>query len=213
MSGQLRMFDQTICEGSPNAISSPASEGGATPYDSPDGRTTSKSGLGRVRASRLALLEQAASSTTRGILWPAWCSLITERQPATVFGEQVAAAARWLRRACRDLEAMGYAFGAVPIEAACIGAPHRRDRLWFVADAEWHEQPRQEPRRGTPRRVGREQQLFPWDGGWPAALARFRVVDDGIPRCVAATDAARNAIVPQVAAAFIEAYVDSRGLR
>jgi hypothetical protein len=31
---------------------------------------------------------------------------------------------------------------------------------------------------------------------------------DGIPRSVAACDAARNAIVPQVAAAFIESYLD-----
>ena len=49
-----------------------------------------------------------------------------------------------------------------------------------------------------------------WDGGWKAALARFRVVDDGIARCVAATDAARNAIVPQAAAAVIRAYMESR---
>jgi hypothetical protein len=37
-------------------------------------------------------------------------------------------------------------------------------------------------------------------------------MDDGIPRCVEATDAARNAIVPQVAAAFITAYMQARGL-
>jgi hypothetical protein len=35
-------------------------------------------------------------------------------------------------------------------------------------------------------------------------------VDDGVQRCVAATDAARNAIVPQVAAEVIGAYMDCR---
>jgi hypothetical protein len=38
-------------------------------------------------------------------------------------------------------------------------------------------------------------------------------MDDGIPRSVAATDAARNAIVPQAAAEFIAAYMQSIGAR
>jgi hypothetical protein len=33
-------------------------------------------------------------------------------------------------------------------------------------------------------------------------------LDDGLPRLVAATDAARNAIVPQVAAEVIGAYME-----
>jgi DNA (cytosine-5)-methyltransferase 1 len=39
-----------------------------------------------------------------------------------------------------DLEAMGYAVGSVPMEAASAGADHYRDRYWFVADydnSEW----------------------------------------------------------------------------
>jgi hypothetical protein len=85
---------------------------------------------------------------------------------------------------------------------------NRRDRLWFVAHPERNEQPRQEPRSGSIGRVGREQQLLPWEGGWQSALTRLRAVDHGVPRSVAATDAARNAIVPQVAAEVIGAYLD-----
>jgi DNA (cytosine-5)-methyltransferase 1 len=33
-----------------------------------------------------------------------------------------------------DLETMGYAVGAMPIQAASAGADHLRDRYWFVAD-------------------------------------------------------------------------------
>jgi len=142
-------------------------------------------------------------------LWPAFFRLIRECRPGRVFGEQVAGATglAWLDHVCADLEGAGYAAAAANLPAWGIGAPHRRERLWWVAhsDTERDEQPRQEPRLRPDRRVGRERQLLPWDGGWQQALARFRVVDDGIPRCVAATDAARNAIVPQVAAAFIEA--------
>jgi len=146
-------------------------------------------------------------------LWPAWFHLIRECKPPVLFGEQVANAIGhgWLDGVCGDLESRDYAVGASVLSASGADAPHRRDRLWIVADAERHKQSREESRRWPDRRVGRQQQLLPWEGGWQQALARFRVVDDGIPRCVEATDAARNAIVPQIAAAFIESYVDARG--
>ena len=143
-------------------------------------------------------------------LWPAFFDLIRECRPASVFGEQVAGVAgyAWWDHVAADLEGEDYAAAAADIGAHSVGAPHRRQRLyWTAADTERHEQPRQEPCGGEAGRVGREQQLLSWHGGWAAALARFRVVDDGIPRCVAATDAARNAIVPQVAAVFVMANV------
>ena len=70
-------------------------------------------------------------------LWPAWFNLIRECQPAIVFGEQVDAAIRhgWLDLVSSDLEGIGYAFGAAGLPAASVGAPHIRQRLWFVADA------------------------------------------------------------------------------
>ena len=70
-------------------------------------------------------------------LWPAFQHLIKECQPPTVLGEQVASgdAAPWLDLVQIDLEAVGYAFGAVPFPSASIGAPHIRDRLYWVADA------------------------------------------------------------------------------
>lgn len=67
-------------------------------------------------------------------LWPEFRRLIEKRLPAVVFGEQVANATAWLRGVRGDLEAMGYAMGAIPLEAASAGADHYRDRYWFVAD-------------------------------------------------------------------------------
>lgn len=66
-------------------------------------------------------------------LWPFWHHLISVCRPPTIFGEQVARAADWQRLVHGDLEALGYAVGALPIEAASVGAPHLRDRFWFVA--------------------------------------------------------------------------------
>lgn len=73
-------------------------------------------------------------------LWPAFNHLIEVRRPAVVFGEQVASRSAdvWIDLVCADLEAVGYAFGAIPFPAASVGAPHIRDRLYWVADTDQH---------------------------------------------------------------------------
>jgi len=70
-------------------------------------------------------------------LWPAWFPLIAECRPARIFGEQVEAAIGWgwLDAVFADLEQEGYACGAAVLPACSVGAPHTRQRLWFVADA------------------------------------------------------------------------------
>ena len=70
-------------------------------------------------------------------LWPAWLPLIAERRPAIVLGEQVEAAVGWgwLDAVFADLEDQGYACGAAVLPACGIGAPHIRQRAWFVANA------------------------------------------------------------------------------
>lgn len=70
-------------------------------------------------------------------LWPAFHHLIKECKPATVIGEQVASkdADPWIDLVHTDMEALGYAFGAVPFPSAGVGAPHIRDRLYWVGHA------------------------------------------------------------------------------
>jgi DNA (cytosine-5)-methyltransferase 1 len=70
-------------------------------------------------------------------LWPAFHHLIKECRPPVVFGEQVASkdADTWIDLVQTDLEAVGYAVGAVPFPSASVGAPHIRDRLYWVADS------------------------------------------------------------------------------
>ena len=70
-------------------------------------------------------------------LWPHWFHLVRAQRPPVVFGEQVEAAIAhgWLDLVQDDLEGEGYAFAPVGIPAAGVGAPHIRQRLWFVADA------------------------------------------------------------------------------
>ena len=69
-------------------------------------------------------------------LWPELRRLISECNSPTVFGEQVASKAGrlWLSGVFADLEALGYSRAGADLCAAGIGAPHIRQRLYWVAD-------------------------------------------------------------------------------
>lgn len=71
-------------------------------------------------------------------LWPAFFHLISECKPGAIFGEQVASkdGLGWLDLVQTDLEATNYAVGAVDLCAAGFGAPHIRQRLYWVADSD-----------------------------------------------------------------------------
>ncbi len=71
-------------------------------------------------------------------LWPHWFHLIDQRRPGIVFGEQIAArnGLAWLNLVQTDLEGADYAVGVVDLCAAGFGAPHWRQRLFFVADTD-----------------------------------------------------------------------------
>ena len=82
-------------------------------------------------------------------LLPEFLRLIGECRPATVFGEQVASrdGRLWLYALRGTVERVGYALGAADLCAAGVGAPHIRQRLFFVAKRlantggerrEWH---------------------------------------------------------------------------
>lgn len=70
-------------------------------------------------------------------LWPAFHHLIKECKPPVVLGEQVASKAvdAWIDLVHADLEAVGYTFGSVAFPAAGVGAPHIRDRTYWLANA------------------------------------------------------------------------------
>jgi DNA (cytosine-5)-methyltransferase 1 len=70
-------------------------------------------------------------------LWPAYFDLIRQCRPATLYGEQVAAAIGfgWLDDVQDALEGEGYAFAKIVLPACSVGAPHLRQRLWFVAES------------------------------------------------------------------------------
>ena len=71
-------------------------------------------------------------------LFPAWFRLISECRPNVIFGEQVASkdGLDWLDDVQIDMEGAEYTFAALDLCAAGFGAPHIRQRLFWVADAD-----------------------------------------------------------------------------
>jgi DNA (cytosine-5)-methyltransferase 1 len=79
-------------------------------------------------------------------LWPEMLRVIREVQPRWVVGENVLGLVNWsgglvFHEVQTDLEAEGYEVQPYVLPAAAVGAPHRRDRIWFVAhskDIRWN---------------------------------------------------------------------------
>ncbi len=74
-------------------------------------------------------------------LWPEMLRAIREIQPPYVVGENVFGLINWnggmvFNEVQADLEAAGYDVLPFLLPACGVGAPHRRDRIWFVAHAE-----------------------------------------------------------------------------
>jgi DNA (cytosine-5)-methyltransferase 1 len=68
-------------------------------------------------------------------LWPVFLDLVRECLPPTIIGEQIASPLGriWLAGVRSDLEKLGYAVGGADCCAAGVGAPHIRQRLYWVA--------------------------------------------------------------------------------
>ena len=79
----------------------------------------------------------AGLAGTRSGLWTEYARIVGELLPRFVVVENVAAlAARGLATVLGDLAALGYDAVWLPVRAADVGAPHRRERLFIVAYAD-----------------------------------------------------------------------------
>jgi len=167
-------------------------------------------------------------------LWPVFFNLIRECKPSVVFGEQVASAIRhgWFCDLQTDLEAQGYAAALVVLPSASVGAPHKRDRLFYIASSVADSRregsqrfmlPRikqiQKGRQGEKRHIAENNLANPWRGSG-SVMARdgkrrptptessLQPMASRLPNRVGILRGAGNAIVPQVAAEIIKAYMD-----
>lgn len=100
-------------------------------------------------------------------LWPEMLRAIREIQPKWVVGENVFGLINWngglvFNEVQADLEAQGYEVQPYVLPACAVNAPHRRDRVWFVAHANRgadRRTPRQDAGKGREERVSERNEV------------------------------------------------------
>lgn len=104
-------------------------------------------------------------------LWPEFRRLIADCAPNRIFGEQVANSIGfgWIDGVRADLEAEKYALGIAVLGAHSVGAPHIRQRLYWVADSAGE-------RRTGQRLLLREEETG-WDSGQVLEITGGSAVD------------------------------------
>jgi len=107
-------------------------------------------------------------------LFPEMLRAIKEIKPRWVIGENVRGLVSWngglvFDEVCADLESQGYEVQPFLIPAASVNAPHRRDRIWFVAYSK---------SKGSSTRFGQiqdqDEEISEWDDN-----AKFSNSSDG----------------------------------
>ena len=71
-------------------------------------------------------------------LWPEMLRTISEIKPRYIVGENVFGLLNWggglvFDEVCAEMENLGYQVAPIVIPAVAVNAPHKRDRVWFVA--------------------------------------------------------------------------------
>ncbi len=158
-------------------------------------------------------------------LWPEMFRVIKEIQPRWVLAENVAGIVNLaLDEVLADLESAGYETGTVIIPACAVNAPHRRDRVWIIANSNRTGLQGS----GEPEKCSREliAPTSAWEKVWFEVATELCGVDDGLPARLDGLELSKsrhraerlkalgNAIVPQVAYEIIKiiSYIEARNI-
>ena len=95
-------------------------------------------------------------------LWPHFHHLINECRPGRVYGEQVSSpdGLAWFDLVQTDLEGSGYAAAALDICAASVGAPHIRQRLYWLGISDSVSRVGQPAEQGSQRQQDRRYDVY-----------------------------------------------------
>ena len=261
------MSSQMTSKATHNAIFSRASAAGRTHSVSRCGMTLDLFGQDHVHASHSQVKASERGQNDDRHLWPELFRLISASRPGFVFGEQVEGAIGmgWLDGVHADLAREGYAFGFAILGAHSVGAPHIRQRIYWMGDAGGARLERQHrdgevggetPTCGPDSETGRtsdqsagvdavsmlrrvdmhdprdartrlrvpadrgveQRSIRPWEqfdalpceDGWRRVESGSFPLAHGVSGRVGRLRAYGNAIVPQVAAQFIQAVIDTK---
>lgn len=147
-------------------------------------------------------------------LFPEMLRAIKEIKPRWVVGENVRGLVSWneglvFHEVYADLESQGYEVQSFLIPACAKNAPHRRDRIWFIANSKSLGLEHKIPKQELGREVGLRERVE-WNFQTKESLkSGLCWGDDGLPKELDAITISKwrkesvkaygNAIVPQVA--------------
>ena len=147
-------------------------------------------------------------------LWPEMLRIISEVRPTWVIGENVTGIINLgLDNVLFDLENTGYTCQSFIIPACAQNAPHRRDRVWIIANINsFSDIPkgRIQERSFNSKYSGG---AF-WDEPWLDVATRFCGIHDGLPGRMDRVNrlkALGNAIVPQIVFQIMQAINNIEG--
>lgn len=140
-------------------------------------------------------------------LWPEMRRVIAQARPAWIVCENVYGhVTMGLDQVLADLESEGYAGRPFVVPAASVGASHKRERVWVVANSNSrNNKSGQVTRPGVRGEIERQRadgdaRSASWGyDRWSTTEPGVSLVADGLPGRVDRFRAAGNAIVPQVA--------------
>lgn len=153
--------------------------------------------------------KQVGIGGDRSGLWSEYARIIGDVRPRFVIVENVSTLlGRGIERVLRDLAALGYDAEWECIQAAAVGYPHSRDRVWIVAYRDGQRQ--LQPGWGISherRWRGDEGQAIDWilSGG---GILRSH---DGIPAALDRIAGCGNAVIPEIAEAIAREIISCAG--
>lgn len=153
-------------------------------------------------------------------LWPETIKVIKECKPDWVILENVPGIIPHVDLILEDLEAQDYAWKAFLIPASAIFAPHKRERLWIIANRDslgsnngvdhWQGRYLQEDKKWDLEKIQQEwSQFIPgtWKaltiGDWLQYNRKLCGRDDGLPNGLDRNKALGNSVVPQIPFIFM----------
>ena len=131
-------------------------------------------------------------------LWPEMLRIIREVEPSWVIAENVRGIVSMeLDKVLTDLEDSNYSTESFIIPACALEAPHRRDRVWVVANA--NSKRFQVSKQKEPRRTGKENpRKATAKRAWWASEPGVLRVAYGVPGRVDRLKSLGNSVVPQI---------------
>lgn len=146
-------------------------------------------------------------------LWNEMFRVIQEFKPTWVIAENVHGILSIeqgivFEQVCLDLESENYEVQSFIIPACAVNAPHRRYRVWIIANSErmgWEKRPwkdiqfkEQIPKRQNIRNIDTERFTNAWEGTWFEVTTKLCRVGDGVSNRMDRLRCLGNAVVPQI---------------